>query len=167
MVETALVIVVLLLLIVGIVDLATFMREDDVLIEAARHGARNAAAYAGRAPAGAAALVPKTLNCNVTSAGDPAPGDIAEAAIWSTCDYLELAEILPLSDWDVSVRVESRCLDDAQPPAGAPGNMGIIGVLVQQTSTNDRCLFCWDLFMDSREGEAAFSTELKGVYGCP
>lgn len=161
LVECAIIIPLLVLVVGGIVDLAILMRESDIVIEAARHGARLGAAQSlddllcidgGVVSCACVSTPPLLPGC---SPANPVERTIAESA----CEYLAGADF-NLPDWKVSISRISDALDqNVFDDESIPVNLAQVRVI--QDDARKRCLFCWQAALRSVvvKGESTFELE--------
>ena len=163
LVELAILIPVIVLLIGGIVDLSSIIRESNIVVEASRHGARSggAAAAAFPAPMCSDSTVHYEYSCDAVGAFSPDHEGL-RAATERTCEYLELTLQRP-GDWKVATD-KSLVADEDPVLTVENGVFAQVKVTVSQSeAAQSRCLLCWVPGLSSflLRAESSFPVQVK------
>lgn len=139
LIEFILLLGLLLLLVSAISDLAVLMRKSYTLSEAARHGARSAAAL-WRGASGCPTAGPVSQTCDsVSSLPDPLVKSVGEA----TCTYIDLAGF-SLADWTFSFTTLNNSWSGEN---GTNGSPALTGRVTLSQGSAKQCVFCWQAFI--------------------
>lgn len=159
-VELALILPVIILLIVGLVDYGSSLREIQVISQAARDGARAGSAHPRVFPGIACAATDtplSTIDCTIQSqilGSDP----VVNAAKKATCNSLLTSKAS--GSWDISAEVSCLTEDSSK--------FQLLKVKIQQSASGSSCLLCWQDWIAALkpQTESAFVLERECTPGC-
>ncbi|MFN8392208.1 MAG: TadE family protein [Bdellovibrionota bacterium] len=160
--ELAIFLPIIVLLVAGVIDYGSALREVQAISSASREGARIAASHA---------RIHSLRICNaghkpsVGTCANPGTGDfqiaatdaINDAARKAACGFIASSG-LNGADWQVSAVVP-----DANSPKYTVDNMSfqMIHVTVEKTDAARKCILCWDRLLDAFKAKADSSFTLE------